>query len=451
MEIGLTNCLHLKSCLKAGRISLIGLVLFTVVVGFVPALTFGAGTERITVQDSGGVTRFSVTPDGAVNATSFTGDGSGLINIPAGPQGPQGPAGPAGATGPQGPVGLQGPQGIQGPVGPIGPQGPQGPAGSGSGSTYMTDWYQSVQVPGQTVTLYDFNFPARNNGYYRIKYDCFFQSQLHDASGVRSNEILIKKVGGVLSEVGSTSLVQMQNSPTGGSLIGSYGFNQDCNDTSGNSRNGNANGTTYSSSSAVGPSALVLDGSHYAILPYDFGQGNNNSFSFWLYISAYPSGWVGVLSSAPSLTMPAFLFEIGPSGGSRILRTSYYAFNNNYIPLGWSHIVVVNSGTTSSLYVNGVFKQTINSNTPSAAQTQMFVGRSYNGYLTGRVDALAFYNVAIDQNMVNLLYNNGLGSEFVGYYCGITYNSNYTNATLNFSGSSSGNFDVLYRYEIKGF
>ncbi|BCU77169.1 LamG-like jellyroll fold domain-containing protein [Luteolibacter sp. LG18] len=191
-------------------------------------------------------------------------------------------------------------------------------------------------------------------------------------------------------------------------------------DSSGNGWNGTvAGGATFSAGKFN--NAVNLSGSsQYASLPTGVMAGYSNftiatwvkvnSLSTWSRVFDFGSGTTNYLFLTPrhSNTSGTVRFAIRtPSTGEQIINGSAA------LPTGaWTHVAVTLSGTTGTLYVNGVAvgTNTAMTLTPSSLgnTTQNYIGRSQfaaDPYLNGSVDDLRIYNRALSASQVAALYS----------------------------------------------
>ena len=196
-------------------------------------------------------------------------------------------------------------------------------------------------------------------------------------------------------------------------------------DSSGNGRNGTANGG-YSWVAGKTNNAISLDGSSgYVSLPNGLVSSLNDfSIVTWVKLDNNYM-WDRIFDFGTGTSNYMFL---SPQGGGGVIR---YAINigggeqiidgTAVLPTGsWQHVAVTLSGTTGTLYVNGaqVGQNTSMTLKPSSlgTTTQTWIGRSQwaDPYFDGLIDGFRIYARALSSTDISTLYNGGAGSASVG-------------------------------------
>ncbi len=168
--------------------------------------------------------------------------------------------------------------------------------------------------------------------------------------------------------------------------------------------------------------ALQFDGTDDYV---DAGNANNLSivgdftFSMWVKISAYPSGWRNMLSKLIDDTHNEFNFRYKDSA------TAQFYFGNGSaaiicnwnpsedLPLNtWTHIAGVRkSKAYLKLYFNGIEKRTAGITTDaSSTVANVTIGRQSNNmfYFNGIIDDVAVFNTALEAEDIKILMDKGL-------------------------------------------
>ena len=193
------------------------------------------------------------------------------------------------------------------------------------------------------------------------------------------------------------------------SCVATYRLNGDATDLSGN-YNGTATSVTYvagefddagsfNGSSSYLKATSALDG---------VAPSSDYSVSAWFKINAYgqtyPTVFTGQTGEA---TLPPYLWI-----SSSILRLHGYEYNdytNNLSSGVWYNAVMINQGTSTNLYINGVL-QTPTSRTYwgqnggqffSLGGVDLFAFQAFNG----DIDQVRIFNKAISAEEVTTLYN----------------------------------------------
>ena len=180
-------------------------------------------------------------------------------------------------------------------------------------------------------------------------------------------------------------------------------------------------GPTFSA--GIQGNAVSLSGtSQYVSLPSGIlSSATSFSVSAWVKLSSAPT-WCRVFDFGTGTT--AYMF-LSPNSGA---ATTRFAMTNAGIsqeqqvnatlslPTGsWQHVVVTLSGSTATLYVQGVSaaQNTAMTLTPTSlgSATQTWIGRSeYSAdpYLSGQVDNFRIYGRALTASEVQELYSGHL-------------------------------------------
>jgi hypothetical protein len=168
--------------------------------------------------------------------------------------------------------------------------------------------------------------------------------------------------------------------------------------------------------------ALQFDGTDDYV---DVGNADNLSitgdfsFSMWVYISEYPTGWSNMLSKLANDQNAEFNFRYKNSTTAQFyFGTGAAAIICNWnpsedLPLDeWTHIAGVRkSKTYLKLYFNGVEKRSANISTDAiSTEASVTIGRQSDAkfYFNGIIDEVAIFNAALEVEDIQTLMNKGL-------------------------------------------
>jgi len=235
---------------------------------------------------------------------------------------------------------------------------------------------------------------------------------------------------------------------------------------------GNNHGITYGGvqvmASGIGGKSILLDGSDDYVSFSNSYQGLNMSgkdmtISVWvnrtgagyydrIFTRYYNAGTFGGYALGITNADKVWFF----TGNGSASGWSYS--NGNILPGVWHHIVVTQTGTDATLYIDGIkdvswTKQRISGVAPTL--TQIGGLKSHLLSFNGSIDELRIYNKALSANEVSVLYNNqrgrlnsssggggGGGSTSVNGVCG---SANYTCISGNVSGKTMNTTHYLWK------
>jgi hypothetical protein len=178
------------------------------------------------------------------------------------------------------------------------------------------------------------------------------------------------------------------------------------------------NGSVYNSGNN---GVMVFDGvNDYVDSGYDLSWNNTNSVTvdFWVKPSTVSGGNYGIIGKEYPNWEWAFFQYSGnlqlvywntAGGHSNDMDFSVYAFPTPNI---WYHIVYTWNGSVSSFYINGTLAGTKTSVNPTINQNRsnnvMIGGHTYiwaDGYWSGSIGAVKFYNKALSGSEITQNYN----------------------------------------------
>ena len=233
----------------------------------------------------------------------------------------------------------------------------------------------------------------------------------------------------VIFGLNTISIAQVPNYvPTNG-LVGWWPFTGNANDLSVNNNNGTVNGATLTADrfSNVN-SAYSFDGVNDLI---DYGNTinilDNFSISFWINTSqvttgTFPAGYGMVITKETSVSgndwssgigNGRMKFKKGTTTATIYEVTSIQLVNNST----WKHIVILNSPTSVSIYINGVLDVTlVHPNLNFANSATKLINGFHDGtpfgptaqYYSGKLDDIGIWNRALTACEITQLYTSAL-------------------------------------------
>lgn len=174
------------------------------------------------------------------------------------------------------------------------------------------------------------------------------------------------------------------------------------------------------------------------------------SYSFWVNISSYgDDGLIGqndgeVSAMAVLVDGGGMHFELDDDGSWG--PDSVTTMGNGNITLNnWHHLVATWNGTTTNIYLDGVFKVSGSFNGSLAGTTSIFLGQYRGNYMDGIMDEVGIWSRELLASEVSDLYNGGNALPFnitgpvvnIIFPENITYNGTITE--LNYTVDVNGN------------
>jgi hypothetical protein len=250
-------------------------------------------------------------------------------------------------------------------------------------------------------------------------------------------------------------------------LVGYWPFCGNANDASGNNNNGTVNGATLITDRfGNASSAYSFDGvNDYIDIPFNTSlHGPTGTVNAWINYNDLFSEQKNIFSQ-PVGRPQLLVFENKGRISWRASDDSFpSAYSNSVLPLGqWVMLTGVYTGTSLSIYINGVFQSSYNTNLlQSQCSSYSFqIGgfyqtnnacSNYIGYsqmFFGKIDDIAIYNRVISTTEIQQLYN--LGNVSYSWSTGATtpsitvtptQTSTYTCTATNAAGSTTSSVSV---------
>lgn len=237
---------------------------------------------------------------------------------------------------------------------------------------------------------------------------------------MRTKVFEMKKVSGVILAalflVGVLSLAfniqQVKAGPTLG-MISYWKFDENTGRMAFDSVDHNI-GTIYGATwvSGIVNSALSFDGiNDYVKIPDSDNLDITGDLTIeaWVNTSQTGLGWIfsNCLEVSPH---DGFTLELY-NGKARFYSQNSDLFSASVINTGtWKHIAVTLSGTTATIYVDGVLDSSGTVNTPNVNTVDQTIGASYalSYFFQGLIDEVAIYNRALTASEIQQHYQNGL-------------------------------------------
>jgi hypothetical protein len=192
-------------------------------------------------------------------------------------------------------------------------------------------------------------------------------------------------------------------------LVGEWLFTNNLNDTSGNAYDGVATGATFGTDrfgNANG--AAVFNGiNQYISVPSetDFELTGDLTVSAWINPVAITQ-LAGIASKCQSSSCAAFTFRLGFTGDIDLDSNTASSSVPSQITAGtWTHVAGVMSGTTATIYVNGVSMFThAQGFTPQYRNNTLRFGVDYQAsFFDGSIDDIRIYTRALSASEVAAL------------------------------------------------
>lgn len=227
----------------------------------------------------------------------------------------------------------------------------------------------------------------------------------------------------------------------------------------------NKNGKSNSSAAASFSNALSFAGTpDYATLPSDVYFNGDFTVECWVYPTAF-TNWSRIIDFGNGAGNNNVLlgYTVGTSGAPGLHVGGAQMQASSTIPLNqWSHIAATLSGTTATIYINGVAAGTANFPIPAnVVRTSNYIGRSNWGQgdpdASAIFDELRIWNVArtateIQSKMYTELYGNESGLQvYFPFNEGVACGDNTAITTTEDKAAAGGNTDAtLHDFALNG-
>ena len=225
-------------------------------------------------------------------------------------------------------------------------------------------------------------------------------------------------------------------------------------DSSSSGNNGTPTGTTYSNAGRVGGARSFNGTSDYITGP-DMAATTNLTVDAWFKTTSTTTGAIASNGSSWLSTNIDWMLYLNTAGQAifRVYRysagvsvTTTAAYNDG----NWHHVAGVISGTTASIYIDGVFEgaATVASYTANTKNFQIGVRPGRDSYFfNGYIDEVRISNIARTSLQIKNSYLEGV-SKFLGTYTSSSLDTgaNRESATLSWisSGVNTGDGEIPY-------
>ena len=207
-------------------------------------------------------------------------------------------------------------------------------------------------------------------------------------------------------------------------LVGSYNFNGNANDASGNNYNGTVFGATLTTDRyGVPDRAYSFNGiNNYITLPSNTFGLSNFTYSAWVNTSNYLQYAQAIISigNAGADQVISMVNLSQTAGGQNWQFFSYVVIGQSPAPSivipspnvndVWHHVVATRSQNDLKLFIDGSFVGVTNVSSPPAYNTPVLASigaRSTNNtqFFSGKIDDVSIYNRVLSAQEVSNLYN----------------------------------------------
>ena len=209
------------------------------------------------------------------------------------------------------------------------------------------------------------------------------------------------------------------SNPINNGLIACYPFSGNSQDQSGFNNHGTNYGATLTTDRFGNPnSAYYFDGNSYILAPNSVSLSsptNNLTMMFWVNISNwspyFTQNYASVICKSNSSLNCQYRSSLTPDGISQINNNNLWSLTGTTINLNqWYFVVVVVSGNTCKLYINGILVSQGSSagSFPFSSNNPLYIGRDDAGtldYYTGKIDDIRIYNRSLTNNEIFAIYN----------------------------------------------
>jgi hypothetical protein len=236
--------------------------------------------------------------------------------------------------------------------------------------------------------------------------------------------------------------------PTSG-LVGWWPFNGNANDESGNGNNGTVNGATLTTDRfGVANKAYSFNGSNlvsnYITLNNPLTTSTSFSFSYWLQRSVTTNAkWhfmvLGTNANHELLfNLDTLIYRNYNNSNGNYFDVKTYVPNN----LQYSHLCITTNGTQTTLFVNGIQVGSGMQNIVAAGSGTLHFGKHSTFAVNtatafnGKMDDIAIYNRALNQQEINNLYTSSL-APFVTTSASPTFINCGESSTITASSTST--------------
>lgn len=209
-------------------------------------------------------------------------------------------------------------------------------------------------------------------------------------------------------------------------LVGNWKFDDtpsSATDSSGNGYSGSASGTLVAgkfgnATSLNGSSNFAFISDNSALTP------STLTWSVWVNPSSLPTSGnrMGIIDKRDDDGAgTGYLLELFNNGGTQqvVWRTgaSSLAVNTTLATDTWSHIVVTQTSTTATLYINGSQAGTGAQTAPTNYAFQLYFGKERtNSFFAGKLDEIRLYSRELNTDEISDLYNANIAGRLADIY-----------------------------------
>jgi hypothetical protein len=216
--------------------------------------------------------------------------------------------------------------------------------------------------------------------------------------------------------------------PTKTGQIGYWSFNDNYGTKAGDSSGSGSTGTLVNSPTWIGGKfgkALLFNGNDtYVTIPTTGASSTAGTISFWAYATTTQTSGGYLLNTTGTSQRIYFNYQ-SSNNISLLLGSTAVTIGSGPAPLGkWHHVVGQWSGTTGTLYVDGVLIANTTFTALSSVLNPMYVG-SFSGAqgFKGIIDDVRFYNRVLTASEIATIYKSGatvqknsVNTNLLGYW-----------------------------------
>ena len=298
----------------------------------------------------------------------------------------------------------------------VAPAAPTGVTAVANSVSVQLNWQTNAEADLASYTVLR---STNSGGPYEICARALTNNAFTDKSANQSITYyyVVKAVDRSLNTSGNSP--QVNATPNcGPTLVASYSFDGNLNDSSGNANHATATGSPAFVAGKYG-SAMSLNGANqYAMVPAGIMAGVTNfTIAVWVYWNG-GNAWQRIFDFGNDPTNYMFLTP-GSGGGTLRFAISTNSYSSEQtletstLPVGqWRHVAVTRNGNAARLYTNGVLAASRKDlvSLASVGTNVFFLGRSLfasDAPLNGSIDEFRIYNAALSAAEIAASCRNG--------------------------------------------